>query len=359
MASTRRRPLPGPHLCFSDPTGRSYATWTFELSRRARSLSATSRGASRGSASRPGPPRSTRRQAYPDEIFNVFRDAGLLGLTIPAAYGGSGAGFLALALAVEEVAKYCCSSGLMLLLTALPTQPIVLGGTEEQKKRVSAADREGRAAGRFRPDRAQRRLRRRRHPGAGGPEGRRLRDQRRKGVHLRRRRRRLRDDVRQDRPRRAGSRGISGFIVPKTTPGFSVARLDEKMGVRGVATALLCLPGLRRAGGEPARRQGERGLQDGPGHPEQRPAHRRRARSRPGRRRARLRARFRPAARGVRRANRRSAGDSVHVRRHGHPDRSGAPADLPGGLAGRPGALPEGRTRTCYPSRRRSRRRRR
>jgi len=37
----------------------------------------------------------------------------------------------------------------------------------------------------------------------------------------------------------ARARGISGFIVPRTAPGFSVARLDEKMGVRGVATALL------------------------------------------------------------------------------------------------------------------------
>ncbi|MCH7570897.1 MAG: acyl-CoA/acyl-ACP dehydrogenase [Deltaproteobacteria bacterium] len=39
-----------------------------------------------------------------------------------------------MALAVEEVAKYCCASGLILLLSALPTQPIVIGGTEDQKQ---------------------------------------------------------------------------------------------------------------------------------------------------------------------------------------------------------------------------------
>src|SRR3972149_6820907 len=71
---------------------------------------------------------------YPHDLFAVFREAGLLGLTIPSEYGGSGAGFLALALAVEEVAKYCNSSALILLLSALSTQPINLGGSEEQKR---------------------------------------------------------------------------------------------------------------------------------------------------------------------------------------------------------------------------------
>src|SRR3972149_627762 len=70
---------------------------------------------------------------YPQDIFAAFRAVGLLGLTIPAEYGGSGAGFLALALAVEEVAKHCNSSALILLLSALSTQPINLGGSEEQK----------------------------------------------------------------------------------------------------------------------------------------------------------------------------------------------------------------------------------
>ncbi|MGA2522387.1 MAG: acyl-CoA dehydrogenase family protein, partial [Acidimicrobiales bacterium] len=38
---------------------------------------------------------------YPQDIFEAFRDAGLLGLCIPTEYGGSGAGILGLALAIE------------------------------------------------------------------------------------------------------------------------------------------------------------------------------------------------------------------------------------------------------------------
>src|SRR5437867_5325812 len=71
---------------------------------------------------------------YPHDIFGVFAEAGLLGLTIPEQYGGSGAGFLALALAVEETAKHDNACSLILLLSALSTQPINLGGSDDQKR---------------------------------------------------------------------------------------------------------------------------------------------------------------------------------------------------------------------------------
>src|SRR3989304_10531729 len=71
---------------------------------------------------------------YPDDIFATYRDVGLLGLPIPTEYGGSGAGFLALALAIEEVAKYCNASSLILVLSALSPQPLELGGSEDQKQ---------------------------------------------------------------------------------------------------------------------------------------------------------------------------------------------------------------------------------
>ncbi len=76
-----------------------------------------------------------RSGEYPQDIFDAFVDAELLGLSIPQEYGGSGAGILGLTLAIEEVTKYSNVLGLMLLLTRLPTGPLLIAGTEEQRRR--------------------------------------------------------------------------------------------------------------------------------------------------------------------------------------------------------------------------------
>ena len=86
---------------------------------------------------------------YPFDYFEAFRDAGLLGLAIPREYGGVGAGTLGLALAIEEVAKYCCTAGLILLTSRLPTAGILLAGTLEQKERYVRGVAEGRRRGCF------------------------------------------------------------------------------------------------------------------------------------------------------------------------------------------------------------------
>ena len=71
---------------------------------------------------------------YPQDLFDLFRDTGLLGLVIPEEYGGSGAGILGLTVAMEEVAKYSNTAALMLLLTRLPTGPVLIAGSEAQKQ---------------------------------------------------------------------------------------------------------------------------------------------------------------------------------------------------------------------------------
>src|SRR5918997_3200259 len=72
---------------------------------------------------------------YPQDLFDLFRDAGLLGLCIPTEYGGAGAGILGLTVAIEEVAKYSNTAALMLLLTRLPTGPVMIAGNDEQKRK--------------------------------------------------------------------------------------------------------------------------------------------------------------------------------------------------------------------------------
>ncbi len=183
-------------------------------------------------------------EEYPHDLFQVFREAGLLGLTIRQEYGGSGVGFLALALAVEEVAKYCCSTGLILLLTALPTQPIVLGGTEEQKRKFLPPAARGEVKAAFGLT----------EPNAGSDaaaiEARAVRDGDEYVINGEKAYisgGAVADYVSifaKTNPS-AGARGVSGFVVPKDAPGFSVAHLDKKMGVRGVATATLAFQDCR------------------------------------------------------------------------------------------------------------------
>src|SRR4051794_4989963 len=85
---------------------------------------------------------------YPQDVFEVFRDAGLLGLCIPEELGGGGAGIMGLTLAIEEVSKYSNTAALMLLLTRLPTGPVMIAGSPEQQARylTPIADGSQRAA---------------------------------------------------------------------------------------------------------------------------------------------------------------------------------------------------------------------
>src|SRR4026209_760177 len=72
---------------------------------------------------------------YPQDLFDLFREAGLLGLFPPEQDRGSGAGILGLTIAIEEVAKYSNAAALMLLLTRLPTGPVLIAGSEEQQRK--------------------------------------------------------------------------------------------------------------------------------------------------------------------------------------------------------------------------------
>ena len=86
---------------------------------------------------------------FPRETFEKMGKLGLLGIPYPEEWGGAGADYLSYAIAVEEVAKYCCASGLMLLLSALPTHPILIGGSEQQKKAWLPRSASGEAKGAF------------------------------------------------------------------------------------------------------------------------------------------------------------------------------------------------------------------
>ena len=185
-------------------------------------------------------------EKYPDDLFALFVDTGLTGLCIPEEYGGAGAGILGLTIAIEEVAKYSNAAALMLLLTRLPTGPVMIAGSPEQNQRYVRPVATGEARAAFGLS----------EPQAGSDV-----------MGMRARAVRDGDDwvltgtkcwmsgVRQAdwycvfaKSGAVDSRAhdsVSAFIVERSWPGVDVGRVDRKMGVKGVDTGELLLDSVR------------------------------------------------------------------------------------------------------------------
>src|SRR6185295_17572922 len=86
-----------------------------------------------------------RTGAYPWPVIEALKKDGLMGVWIPKEYGGLGGGVLNLCLVVEELSKACGGVGVAFAVNALGSFPIILGGTEEQKRRwlpgIAAGDK--------------------------------------------------------------------------------------------------------------------------------------------------------------------------------------------------------------------------
>jgi alkylation response protein AidB-like acyl-CoA dehydrogenase len=173
---------------------------------------------------------------YPQDIRELFSSHDLLGLPFEAEYGGTGTGTLMLNIAIEEVAKACASSALILMVQELGTLPIRLHGTEELKQRFLPKC----ASGEWTPAFALS------EPDAGSDPG----GMRTKAVQDG-------DEWVIDGtknwitnlgiadfyvcfavtdPEQGHSRGITAFVVEADRPGFSVGKLEKKMGIRGSPT---------------------------------------------------------------------------------------------------------------------------
>jgi acyl-CoA dehydrogenase len=75
-----------------------------------------------------------RTAEYPRDVRELLAEHDILGLPFAEEYGGTGTGTLMLNIAVEEIAKACASSALILMVQELGTLPIALFGTDEQKR---------------------------------------------------------------------------------------------------------------------------------------------------------------------------------------------------------------------------------
>jgi alkylation response protein AidB-like acyl-CoA dehydrogenase len=173
---------------------------------------------------------------YPWDIRRLFAEHDLLGLPFEAEHGGTGTGTLMLNVAVEEVARACASSALILMIQELGTLPIKLFGSAELQERFLPRC----AAGEWSPAFALS------EPEAGSePGGMITPAERANGGWVINGTKNWITNlgvadfyiVFAKTDRSAGrSRGISAFVVEADRPGFSVGKLEHKLGIKGSPT---------------------------------------------------------------------------------------------------------------------------
>ena len=191
-----------------------------------------------------------RERRFPSEVVRRIGELGWLGIPIPEDEGGAGLDTLAYAIAIEEIGRVWGSLGLIVAAhTSLACGPLHLAGTDEQKQTYLVPMAQGRVLGAYGLT----------EPGAGSDAG---------GTRTTAR---LEDGTDGacwvlDGAKRfitnAGQAGtyvitartgetdkgdaeISAFIVPADTPGFSVGRLEDKLGLHASATGELRFEGAR------------------------------------------------------------------------------------------------------------------
>ena len=76
-----------------------------------------------------------REGRFPEEIYRKAWELGLMNLNVPTEYGGSGLGLVEQCLIVEELAHACAGMTTSIIANCLALEPILLGGSEEQRRR--------------------------------------------------------------------------------------------------------------------------------------------------------------------------------------------------------------------------------
>lgn len=181
--------------------------------------------------------RMEKEDRFPREIIHKMGELGLMGIPIPEEYGGSGMDFTSYIIAIHEISKVSAAVGVILSVhTSVGTNPILRFGTEEQKKKYIPKLASGKYVGAFALT----------EPGAGSDAA---------NVKMTAK---LKDDYYILNGSKIfitngtaadtfitfartgeGKEGISAFIVERDTPGFSIGKVEEKMGLHGTGTVTL------------------------------------------------------------------------------------------------------------------------
>jgi len=188
----------------------------------------------------PNAARWDREKHFPREEIEALAAMGLCGVAIPENWGGAGMDYTALAIACEEISAGDGSTCTVLMVTNLVANIIFGYGNDAQKEEVLRPLAQGASLGAFCLT----------EPHAGSDAAAISTRAEKSGAHY------VLNGVKQFvtsgknaglavvfavTDRSAGRKGISAFVVPTSTPGYTVARIEDKAGQRASDTAQIVL----------------------------------------------------------------------------------------------------------------------
>jgi len=172
---------------------------------------------------------------FPWEAIKAFAAADLCGLYVPEEYGGMGISVFNFCLATEEISRVCGGVGVTFAASALGSTPIILFGTDEQKKKYMPDIAAGKKLAAFGLTEAN----------AGSDAASIETTAKKDGDYY------IINGTKQwitnggeaevysliaMTDKNKGARGASAFIIEKNTPGFTFGKKENKMGIRCSAT---------------------------------------------------------------------------------------------------------------------------
>jgi len=175
---------------------------------------------------------------FPWDVVELFREHELFGLLFDEEWGGTGTGTLLALVAIEEISKVCATSGLLLAVQELGSLGVKLAGTQEQKQRYLPKLASGEWLCAYALTES----------GSGSDSAAMRSTARREGGEyvLNGSKRFITNagvaqlyTVFAKTDPGAGHAGISAFVVEAASPGFEVARVEPKMGIKGSTTGEL------------------------------------------------------------------------------------------------------------------------
>jgi alkylation response protein AidB-like acyl-CoA dehydrogenase len=185
-------------------------------------------------------------ERFPREVMKGLAELGLTAINVPQELGGAGAGVIAFALAMQEIARACASTSVMMSVANMVGEAIARFGTDAQKRRYCPRLASGEyAMGSFALS----------EPDAGSDPGGMRTTARRDGGEW------VLDGAKQwitggsyagvfivwarTAPPETSAKGISCFLVEGGAKGLEVGRPEDKMGIRGSDTVPLEFDGVR------------------------------------------------------------------------------------------------------------------